>query len=966
MKQKVKRFISGIVALSVFLTTFTTSALAANYSSESNGGNSTKFYLCTIDELPYVDVVRLANGKVLKVTSGLKIDAESILTSSNGSACAENFDGLYGMFSQPETITSIQRWYEEGTTEENIDSAEKAVTSETSLAMMMTNLSGTTANVTATEKIVVTGRSARIGTSNINETVTLKVLGGMSVSDDGYLLIRNAPWTTSTGSKMNQKLVVALSQPIEVDSGGHLYLDVGDSIAGTGPATDQGRPPVQDELIAPSGQSAIVVKNGGEVHIGAFLIGRAENDTTEIPLIAVETGGKLVMEQSSSTNPQYDEHGMPVYDYSADELPHAAKWNTTITNGSSSTEPAITVAKDATLTLNGGTVTSESAGVPAVKVEAGGIVEIPTGTNAAVTAVGEGDTVAQAIDLEAGAVVHKGVDSGMTTLEVTVSQSGENYVDNYGNIILAAGANTTMNAAVILADGTLIEGTKEEAPVVSYTEEGGATFTTVAVPAGGTVTSVDGKTVTWGKGGTVTGGADQETTLTQKIGIDLDKTELELHQDAAAKLEATVVPDGTEGTRTWSTSDDKVATVDENGNVKAVGAGEATITLTLTQTPADEAADDTLAVATCKVTVTGHQYGKWQSDKDGHWQECTVEGCDAATLKAVHTFGEWKTVKDPTETEDGVKVRTCECGATETESISATGPVEIIVPDEVTTAYKLVVDDEGIKEVPEGLKKVEDCDTVEKIESKMLESLQVTEEESSENATIYDVELHFYSSEVGDWELATKDNFPESGIRVFLDYPEGTSRTTHDFVVSHMLTEEHDGHPAGYIEYPDYELTDDHIVVTLHSLSPVGVAWTEKPEEPVQPGSSGDGDVEAFIGAAVVIGGGAAALAYYYREALPVWKLAGVVTLAADTADAAAAPVANATVALLREGETVKTLTTDANGMFTARLPKGEYEAVVTWEKDGVAYAARGTVTAESVLKDGAVQEIVLKSGSNE
>lgn len=131
-----------------------------------------------------------------------------------------------------------------------------------------------------------------------------------------------------------------------------------------------------------------------------------------------------------------------------------------------------------------------------------------------------------------------------------------------------------------------------------------------------------------------------------------------------------------------------------------------------------------------------------------------------------------------------------------------------------------------------------------------------------------------------------------------------------------------------------------------------------------QASSSDDSDVEAYIGAAVVIGGGAAALAYYYREALPIWKLAGVVTLAADTADAAAAPVANATVALLRDGETVKTLTTDANGMFTARLPKGEYESVVTWEKDGVAYAARGTVTAESVLEDGAVQEIVLTKGA--
>ena len=38
-----------------------------------------------------------------------------------------------------------------------------------------------------------------------------------------------------------------------------------------------------------------------------------------------------------------------------------------------------------------------------------------------------------------------------------------------------------------------------------------------------------------------------------------------------------------------------------------------------------------------------------------------------------HTYGEWVTTKEPTATEDGIKTRTCTCGAEETEAIPALG-----------------------------------------------------------------------------------------------------------------------------------------------------------------------------------------------------------------------------------------------------------------------------------------------------
>ena len=79
-------------------------------------------------------------------------------------------------------------------------------------------------------------------------------------------------------------------------------------------------------------------------------------------------------------------------------------------------------------------------------------------------------------------------------------------------------------------------------------------------------------------------------------GITLDKTEAELTRGEILQLAATVVPEDARNQRVkWTSSDEKIATVDANGKVAAVGVGEATITAT--------AADGSGATATCKVTI---------------------------------------------------------------------------------------------------------------------------------------------------------------------------------------------------------------------------------------------------------------------------------------------------------------------------------------------------------------------------
>ena len=92
-------------------------------------------------------------------------------------------------------------------------------------------------------------------------------------------------------------------------------------------------------------------------------------------------------------------------------------------------------------------------------------------------------------------------------------------------------------------------------------------------------------------------------TVTRAVtAITLEPTEVPLFAGDSTTLKVTVAPgDATNKTLTWTSSDDKIATVDQTGKVTAVAPGEATITAT--------AADGSGVTATCKVTVTAKTYG---------------------------------------------------------------------------------------------------------------------------------------------------------------------------------------------------------------------------------------------------------------------------------------------------------------------------------------------------------------------
>ena len=207
--------------------------------------------------------------------------------------------------------------------------------------------------------------------------------------------------------------------------------------------------------------------------------------------------------------------------------------------------------------------------------------------------------------------------------------------------------------------------------------------------------------------------AECEVTVTKAkvavTGVSLDNTLLLISVGESRKLSATVKPSGaTNKEVSWASSNESVATVDSNGNVKGLKEGSATITVTT---------KDGSKTATCKVTVskpvstiavTGVSLNKTSlsltvgesqslsatvspsnaSDKSVSWKSsntsvATVDG--SGNVKAVKAGTATITVT----TKDGSKTATCNV------TVTAAAPTVSIVLDQTSitiatgSTYKL-------------------------------------------------------------------------------------------------------------------------------------------------------------------------------------------------------------------------------------------------------------------------------------
>ena len=194
--------------------------------------------------------------------------------------------------------------------------------------------------------------------------------------------------------------------------------------------------------------------------------------------------------------------------------------------------------------------------------------------------------------------------------KVTAVGSGEAKITaTAGGKYASCTVKVTVLVAGITLDKTELDMTIDDEPVTLVAKvipEGATDKTVIWSSSNDRVATVDanGKVTAVGNGeATITAKAgDKTATCTVKVtvfatGITLDKTNLTMEVvDAPVKLTAKVTPDGAiDGDVTWSSDKTDVATVDANGNVTAVGNGEAKITAK---------ASDYSATCTVKVTNT--------------------------------------------------------------------------------------------------------------------------------------------------------------------------------------------------------------------------------------------------------------------------------------------------------------------------------------------------------------------------
>ncbi len=433
-----------------------------------------------------------------------------------------------------------------------------------------------------TKKLVLATSSPSTDAEEESNTITLVntsnngVTFGMNVN--GSLYDKTGEMTFSGGVEVQSGAKLTLNDELGGNNGCHLNYEFGSDVTvcngGTLSLVGMTMGGQPDIATATFGDTAsLIIEEGGSATIGHYELTGGSSDEA-----LIQNSGTLEFKIVASHQPAIEAEGT-----------------------------AVALTGTATLNLNCGDISSSSG--PAITVAKGAKLMIPEDSNAEVTT--KADNAVQAIDLNDGAIIQK------DDVTITVGTNSEddntddNYVDNNGNIILAKGAtkagndneeNETLNAAVILADGTIIEGSENEAPTVeTTTNEDGTTTTNVTVPAGGSVTTTDGDTKTWEKGGSVESNGDTTTTTPTVSGVTLSANTLNLVYDGDNKtgtLTAALAPEGATGTVSWSSNNENVATV-SNGTVTAVGVGTATITATVKDSEGTE-----LASATCSVIVS--------------------------------------------------------------------------------------------------------------------------------------------------------------------------------------------------------------------------------------------------------------------------------------------------------------------------------------------------------------------------
>ena len=351
--------------------------------------------------------------------------------------------------------------------------------------------------------------------------------------------------------------------------------------------------------------------------------------------------------------------------------------------------------------------------------------------------------------------------------------------------------------------------------------------------------------------------------------VTLDQTSLSLKEGETARLTATVLPENAANKAvTWTSSNPAAATVDESGNVIAVGAGSTTITVTTAD--GSKTAECNVTVAPLTVPVTGVTLNKPTLPLlAGTSEQLTAAVSPGnATNQAVT----WASSDPAVATVDGIgNVTAVGPGSAAITVTTADGAMTavctvtvketVILPDPPAgdggTKFQLVMEP-GISQVPAGLQGIEALNTPAKLETALkTEITRVTPGIPQTNTAVYDVVLLISTDGGRTWTPATRDNFPSGGLTVTLPYPAGTN-SSYRFTVVHMFTTSDFGRQPGETEVftPDQvKNTANGIQVTVTGLSPISAGWTAPAVMPETPPSGSDGGWEnEDTGSAVTYG----------------------------------------------------------------------------------------------------------------
>lgn len=460
----------------------------------------------------------------------------------------------------------------------------------------------------------------------------------------------------------------------------------------------------------------------------------------------------------------------------------------------------------------------------------------------------------------------------------SINNTGTINVENGGNLGGTPTGGTVVKAPAIITESPLPEGTvgteynqtlaADNSPTQWTVTSGSLPDGLALDPTTGTITGIP--TAAGSSTFTVTaensaGSDSKEYTLNIQAatvsvtGVTLNPTELSLYTGESKTLTAKVEPaDATNQDVTWSSNNNAVATV-ENGTVKAVGEGEATITVTTaegsyTATCAVKVTDpvysmttdlatldfaaaytgyDQPAAKTVTITNTGNQTltlerpASTKSFEVGNLSKTQLAPNEKATFtvqpKADLAVGSYK---------ESINISCSNGNNTVSTSVDATFAVVDIndtkVDNKLTITSGIAA---GISDTA--------FDTADKVKAELTRVLVQDAAYTAGNAAFYDVKLQYSLDGGQTWFEATEATFPKEGVTVTLPYPSGTDKDNYSYRVVHMftVTSTRLGTTAGNTETPAVTKTDSGLQVTLKGLSPVVIGW-DKIETPSSGGST--------------------------------------------------------------------------------------------------------------------------------